>query len=347
MKLRHFFSTVLLIAVGALQLLSAERQRERVVLSTNALPTRIHVYEDYETDIEKRWWLRGVVENTNVPPSASVSLSNTRACQATGTNGQKAVVFNPVPGPPMGANTRMSFRYWLSGTNQFQVQIFSLTREINRQLVLTNLEQKKWEAVTIDMTQLRQPDGGGGPLSADERIDDLQFYVSEKADLIIDDIILFEAAPEDEKRPFPRRIIFTAWFDTGRQGKEWPGDFEIVDHEKPLTWKAAKSVKTPDGNKSWIRLNMRGFRRLGEVNHVRFRYRITGDKALQVVLANSQAGRVKAEISDLKEDSWQEATAVFKEDPDMPFADEIQFRAGPGVQFLIDDVLLFEPAKTP
>jgi hypothetical protein len=90
---------------------------------------------------------------------------------------------------------------------------------------------------------------------------------------------------------------------------------------------------------------MRGFRRLSEVNHVRFRYRLTGAKKMSVTLANSQGGRIKADLSDLQEGSWQEATAIFKEDPEMPFADEIQFRVAADAELLIDDVLLFEPGS--
>ena len=45
----------------------------------------------------------------------------------------------------------------------------------------------------------------------------------------------------DEKRPFPQRIHFTGWFDTGKRGREWPGDFEIVPHDKPLGWFAARA----------------------------------------------------------------------------------------------------------
>ncbi len=313
---------------------------------TNGLPLRVHVYEDYETDIEKRWWLRGSVEGTNVPKSFSPSLSNTRACRATGTNGQKAVVFNPVPGPPLGEHPRLNFRYWIAGADQLQVQIFSLSREINRQIILTNLANAHWEPVSVDVTDLRSSDGSGGPFVEGERIDDLQFYVSPKADLLIDDMVLFEAAPETEKHPFPKRLIFTAWFDTGKQGAEWPGNFEIVSHEKPLTGKAAKSVLAPGGEKPWIRLQMRGFRRLSEVNHLRFRYRLKGAKKITVVLANSQGGRIRTELADLQEGSWQEGTAIFKEDPEVPFADEIQFRIAADAELLVDDVLLFEPGSS-
>lgn len=346
MQARLFFLMVLLFSMAPMSY-SAEREKGTAPLYTNGLPGRVHVYEDYETDIEKRWWLRGSVESTNVPRSFSPSMSNTRACRATSTNGQKVVMFNPVPGPPLGAHPRLNFRYWIAGDDRLHVQIFSLTREINRELMLTNLAQRRWEPVSVDVTDLRSSAGNGGSFAEGERIDDLQFYVNSKADLLIDDIVLFEAAPETEKQPFPKRIIFTAWFDTGKQGAEWPGsNFEIVSLEKPLTGKAAKSVLASGGEKPWIRLQMRGFRRLSDVNHLRFRYRLKGTKKMTVVLANSQGGRIRTELSDLQEGSWQEATAIFKEDPEMPFADEILFRVAADVELMVDDVLLFEPGST-
>jgi hypothetical protein len=74
------------------------------------------------------------------------------------------------------------------------------------------------------MTATRRVDGSGGSLGADERIDDIQFYIDPRAEahLLIDDIVLYEAAPEGETAPFPRRVIFTGWFDTGKQGASTP-----------------------------------------------------------------------------------------------------------------------------
>ena len=324
-----------------------------------ALPWRIHVYEDFETDIERRWWLRGAVETNNLPPSFSSTLANTRACRAATTKdfddkqgdpskNFKAVVFNPVPGPPMGPHPCLSFRYWLKGDDQFRVQIFSLTSNYHRQLILTNLPQSRWQAATVDMTRARRPDGSGGPLSEDERIDDIQFYVSSSADLLIDDIVLYDAPPESEKRPFPKRIIFTGWFDTGKQGAEWPGNFEIVPHQKPLTWKAAKSVENPATHSPWIRIQMRGFRRLSALTQLRFRYHLTGTTAVTFALANSQSDQeVSTDLPFLDTDSWSIASVRFKFDPEMPFADEIRFRIKSGAELLIDDVLLFEPGDEP
>ena len=174
----------------------------------------------------------------------------------------KAVIFNPVPGPPMGPKTRLSFRYKLSGTDTIRVQLFSLSNGYHRYLSLTGLPQDEWAEATVDMTQMRRPDGGGGPLAEDERIDDIQFYIDPRGELVIDEMILYDEAAEGEKRPFPKRLLFTGWFNTGKQGQEWPGDFEIVPHEKPRTWKAAKSVVNKETGQPWIRLNLRGQRRL-------------------------------------------------------------------------------------
>src|SRR5207245_489856 len=138
------------------------------------LPARVHVFEDFETDIEKRWWLRGAPETNDVPPGLSASVPNRRACRAAQSKDfddkqrdprkiQKAVVFNPVPGPPMDRNTRLSFRYWLEGTDSLRVQIFSLTKGYHRSLTLANLPQRSWQAATVEMTQARRPDGSGGP----------------------------------------------------------------------------------------------------------------------------------------------------------------------------------------
>src|SRR5262249_17130569 len=179
----------------------------------------------------------------------------------------------PGPAPPVGKNPRLAFRYWLKGTGSLRVQIYSLTNGYHRHLVLTDLPQGRWESGTVDMTVARRPDGTGGPLSENERIDDIQFYTDPTAELIIDDVVLYDAAVTGKKRPFPRHIHFTATFDTGRQGKEWPGTFEIVP-DKGYFWKAARSVDDPDSGTPWIRLNLRGERPMGSKTQVFFRYRL-------------------------------------------------------------------------
>lgn len=324
------------------------------VVTRLGLPVRVHTFEDYETEIEKRWWLVGERTRERVPESTSKSVANIYCCRATETKNfdrhmedqgkaWKAVIFNPVPGPPMGSRTRLDFRYRLRGTSSLRVQIYSLSNNYHRFLTLSDLEQEKWQSATVDMTVARRPDGGGGPLAADERIDDIQFYIPPEADLWIDDIVLYEEAPASEKRPFPARLMFTGWFDTGKQGEEWPGDFAIVEHKKPLTWDAAKSVVNPETDKPWIRLKLRGMRPLGKQTDVRFRYHLVGSERLGVVLVNSKTGKRHAgEIREIKPGQWSEAGVSLPIGDDDLFADELHFLLDRGGELLIDDVLVYE-----
>jgi inosine-uridine nucleoside N-ribohydrolase len=323
------------------------------------MPNRVHCFEDYETDIEKRWWMSGKAETANVPPGSR------RACRGVLTQDfddlqgdtktmYTAVIFNPVPGPPMGKNPRLSFRYWLKGTDTLRVQIYSLTKGYHRYLSLTKLPQERWESATVDMTAVRRPDGSGGPLSEDERIDDVQFYADPRAELLIDDMVLYDEAVAGEKRPFPKKLLFTGWFDTGKQGQEWPGTFEIAD-KQGYFWKAAKSVDNPDLGAPWVRLHLRGERPLGEAAQLFFRYRLSGADTMRVRLVNRTAKDTHTvELKGLKKGEWAAATADFTADSKRgdgtdgkPRAgdrvDEIHFLLPKGAELLVDDVLLYEP----
>jgi inosine-uridine nucleoside N-ribohydrolase len=310
-------------------------------------PAKVHVAEDYDTDIEKRWWMCGKAETKDVRPGGgraqrAVLTQDFDDRQGNMKTMDRAVIFNPVPGPPMGPNTRLRFSYKLTGTDTIRVQLYSLTNGYHRYLSISGLEQGKWLDGCVDMTQMRRPDGTGGPLSADERIDDIQFYIDPRAELLIDDVILYEAAAKDEKRPFPKRIVFTAWFDTGKQGKEWPGEFEIINHEKPRTWKAAKSVKGANGEPV-LRIEMRGPRKLDAVTELTFKYRLTGAGAMKVQLA-SKGKPIDGTVTTVtaRGAEWAEATVRFKL-TGKETATEITFLPPAGAELLVDDVLLYTP----
>ncbi|MDP6036258.1 MAG: hypothetical protein QGG55_09440, partial [Verrucomicrobiota bacterium] len=106
----------------------------------------------------------------------------------------KAIIFNPVPGPPMGPNTHLSFCHLLKGADMLRVQIYGLIKNYHPHLTLVDLLQGKWKTATADMLQARRPEGTGGPLAEGERIDNIQFYIPFPAELHIDDIVLYEAA---------------------------------------------------------------------------------------------------------------------------------------------------------
>lgn len=336
-------------------LVPPERTPSRLV-ERGPMPNRVHVAEDYDTDIERRWWMSGKPETKNLP------TGSLRACRSVLTHDfddllmvsrqmYSAVIFNPVPGPAMGKQTRLSFRYWLKGTDTLRVQIYSLTNGYHRHLVVRDLPQERWQLATVDMTQARRPDGSGGPLSENERIDDIQFYIDPNAEVIIDDIVLYDAATAGESRPFPQRILYTGQFDTGKQGQEWPGNFEIVPDAGNF-WRAARSIKNDDTGLPWIRLDLRGPRTLGSKTQLHFRYRLTGADNLRVQLRNSTANIThELPITSLTRDAWTETTLDFSNliakngSANGHRANEIHFLCPADAELFIDDVLLFEPGE--
>lgn len=337
---------------GEFQLKPVKQPNVTKPIPNDNMPTRVHAFEDFETDIERRWWMAGKAETKNVPKGSSRACRGILTQDFDGKMGDlrtlyNAVIFNPVPGPPMGKKPRLRFRCWLNGTSTLRVQIYSLSNGYHRSLTLHDVPQKKWQELTVDMTHARRPDGTGGPLSENERIDDIQFYVDPRAELLIDDIVLYDAPMKDEKRAFPKRIQFTGWFDTGRQGREWPGDYKILDH-KGVFWDAAQSVPMKNGKGEWIRLDLRGERPLDEKPRLFFRYRVKGTKSMDVILSNRTTKKNHVvKLENLTEDKWTETTVNF--DASGPHkaetSDEIQFLIPKDAELLIDDVLLYSPGS--
>jgi purine nucleosidase len=324
-------------------------RRPSKLIAAGGMPHRVHVAEDFETDIERSWWMSGKPETTLLPPASH------RACRAVLTHDfddllmvsrqmYSAVIFNPVPGPPMGKNTRLSFQYWLKGTDTIRVQIYSLTNGYHRQMYVSGLPEGRWQEATVDLTEARRPDGTGGPLSENERIDDIQFYIDPDAELVIDKIVLFDAATPEEKETFPQRIVFTGVFDTGKQGEQWPGDFEIIPDAGNF-WKAAQTVPQKESGEPWIRVGLRGQRSLSDKTDVSFRYRLEGTDTLQLQLVDSESAKSQSvDMKDLKTGEWAQAT-ISVDTRQQASANELRWLLPKGAKLLIDDVLLYEPGS--
>jgi inosine-uridine nucleoside N-ribohydrolase len=320
------------------------------------MPNRIHVFEDFETNIERRWWLAGI------PAGSSELRGSSRHCRGMLTMDfddqqgdtqtmYRAVIFNPVPGPPMGKHPRLSFRCWLKGTDKLRVQIYSLSNGYHRYLSLADLPQERWLDLAVDMTHARRPDGSGGPLSEGERIDDIQFYVDPRADLLIDDIVLYDAGAEDEPRDFPRRIHFTGWFDTGKQGQEWPGLFEIPA-EGGFFGKAARSLPTRGKDQPSIRVDLRGSRPLTGRVQLDFRYRIDKAAPIEILLRDSGSLReLRTRLAEPTAGSWQQASVTLGQGispgkavaaaQELAQADELHFVLSGEGELWVDDLLIY------
>jgi inosine-uridine nucleoside N-ribohydrolase len=320
-------------------------------IDRGAMPNRVHVFEDYTTTIERRWWLAGIPAGGGCRGMLTMDFDDLQGDTKTM---YRAVVFNPVPGPPMGKQPRLSFRCWLKGTDQLRVQIYSLSNGYHRYLSLADLPQEKWLDLAVDMTAARRPDGSGGPLSEGERIDDIQFYVDPRADLYVDDIVLYDAGADDAPRDFPKRIFFTGWFDTGKQGQEWPGSFEIPA-EGGYFWKAARSLPPKGKERPSILVGLRGSRPLTGQIQLDFRYRIDRAAPIEIVLRDSDSLReVRTRLAEPTAGSWQQALVTLglgvspgksiATPQELAHADELVFVLAGDGPLWVDDILLYEPA---
>lgn len=102
------------------------------------------------------------------------------------------------PKRPVGAHTKLRFRYHLRGRGRLTVQIFDATDNDNRHVVLGDLKQDRWTTTYVDFTRdARRNDGGATPFAAGHEVDDLFFFLDvpegESADLLVDEVVLFDA----------------------------------------------------------------------------------------------------------------------------------------------------------
>ncbi len=98
------------------------------------------------------------------------------------------------PPRPVGARTKLRFRYHLKGSTQMTAQVFDCTDGDNRHVRLRDLKQEAWTFAVVDFTRDgKRNDGKDTPFTAGHRVDDLFFFVEEGADLLVDEVALFDA----------------------------------------------------------------------------------------------------------------------------------------------------------
>jgi hypothetical protein len=104
------------------------------------------------------------------------------------------------PPRPVGARTKLRFRYHLAGASAMTVQVFDATVQDNRQVRLSGLKQGKWTTAYLDFSRdSRRNDGTANSVfAAGNLVDDLFFFVegdgARTATLFVDEVVLFDAA---------------------------------------------------------------------------------------------------------------------------------------------------------
>jgi len=147
----------------------------------------------------------------------------------------KSAGFNPVPGPPTRGRPRLTFEFYLQGSDSIRTQVVNQTRGAppnycNFYGTIRNLPQGQWTTITIDMLKLKDTFTDRGNLRAGDRFDDVQFNTDRTADLRIGRVYIYNEELPTEPSPytfFPKTLRFVGWFDTGANtGSEWPGVFQ-------------------------------------------------------------------------------------------------------------------------
>lgn len=106
------------------------------------------------------------------------------------------------PPRPVGARTKLRFRYYLTGASALTVQVFDATDKDNRHVRLKGLARGKWATATVDFTaDGKRNDGSDTPFAAGHKVDDLFFFVAPEGkgdvNLLVDEVVLYDAGASD------------------------------------------------------------------------------------------------------------------------------------------------------
>lgn len=158
-------------------------------------PRRVIFLAAFDTGEKEKYWPGDLLLAEN-PPSggfwrAARSVPNPR--------GGQMITLRLQPPRPVGAHTKLRFRFHLAGAAEMTVQIFDATVQDNRHLNLRDLPQNEWQTRYIDFARdARRNDGtANSPFSAGHLVDDIFFFVpagTGPVALFLDEVVLFDGA---------------------------------------------------------------------------------------------------------------------------------------------------------
>lgn len=157
-------------------------------------PNRVILLAAFDTGPKEKYW-PGQFEIVEKPPAGAYWRA---ARSVPAKNGRQQTIVVPIAPPrPVGAHTKLRFRYHLTGASAMTVQIFDATVQDNRHVHLGNLKQGEWATVYVDFTRDANRNDGtrDSPFTAGNLVDDLFFFVGNaQATLWLDEVVLFDAA---------------------------------------------------------------------------------------------------------------------------------------------------------
>jgi hypothetical protein len=161
-------------------------------------PNRVMLLAAFDTGPKEKYWPGEFLIEENPPAGAWWRAARSVPRKS---DGAQMVVLPIAPPRPVGAHTKVRFRFHLTGATSLIVQIFDATVQDNRHVRLENLPPGQWTTRYVDFTRdARRNDGTPNvqsPLAAGNLVDDLFFFVdgpgARNAVLHLDEVVLFDA----------------------------------------------------------------------------------------------------------------------------------------------------------
>ena len=87
----------------------------------------------------------------------------------------------------LGEQTHLRFRYHVTGADAIQVALVNRKKKERHILDLNEMRKGAWTETTLDFTKQTR---------AGERVDEIQFLLPKGAELLVDDLLLYEPGGE-------------------------------------------------------------------------------------------------------------------------------------------------------
>ena len=159
-------------------------------------PNRVIFQAGFDTGPKEKYW-PGAFEIVDKALPADSYWKVARAVSRKEGRG-RWIRLQITPPRPVGAHTKLRFRYHLTGASRMTVQIFDLTDMDNRHVRMNDLKQGEWQTCYLDFSKnAKRNDGSETPFAAGHKVDDIFFLVppngGRDVNLLIDEVVLFDA----------------------------------------------------------------------------------------------------------------------------------------------------------
>lgn len=161
-------------------------------------PNRVVFLAAFDTGPKEKYW-PGDFEIVEQPPAGAFWRAARSIPRKSGRGRFISLAIQPPR--PVGALTKLRFRYHLTGASTMTVQIFDATVQDNRHVNLRDLKQNEWTTLYVDLSRdSRRNDGTrDSPFAAGNLVDDIFFFLppesGDQASLFVDEVVLFDASP--------------------------------------------------------------------------------------------------------------------------------------------------------